>query len=105
MLDAVRAYEGKGYTASFAAQPGGLVLCLSCHGQARAQDVRLDALHRIEGTSDPDAMAAVLALVCPDCGAKGTLVVSYGPEASAGEALLLAGLDDRRDESDFAPGM
>ena len=33
---------------------------------------------------------------CASCGCKGTAVIRFGPEASAGEAILLRHLDDTR---------
>jgi hypothetical protein len=38
----------------------------------------------------------VLALVCPGCGARGTAIVRFGPEAEAYEADLLLALEDLR---------
>jgi len=48
------------------------------------------SLRRLEGASDPDDEAAVVALVCFNCAAKGTIVVMYGPQASAIEGEILA---------------
>jgi hypothetical protein len=39
-------------------------------------------------------MVAVAALVCPLCGAHGTLVLSYGPEADVDDADVLSLLGD-----------
>jgi ferredoxin len=91
--------ERHGYTGQFAARPGIQVECLTCRRSCPAAVVELDALRRLEGASDPDEMAAVCALRCPHCGALGTLVLPYGPEASAVDAEVLAALDDRRPAS------
>jgi hypothetical protein len=54
----------------------------------------VSALARVEGASDPDDMAAVVAVTCPRCSARATLVVKYGPEASAADADVLLALPD-----------
>lgn len=91
ILEALREYEGRGYGAQFAARPGGEVKCFTCGWRNKAVQVRLDSLRRIEGVSDPADMAVVAALECPHCGARGTAVMKYGPDAPPedGEALRL----------------
>jgi uncharacterized membrane protein len=68
-------------------------VCRAC--QAPDQ-LLLDGLRRLEGASDPADMAAVLAVTCSACNARGTAVVRFGPEATAGEATLLRSIDDLR---------
>ena len=45
---------------------------------------------RLEGASDPADQLIVVPLACPVCGARGTFVAHYGPEASLEEADVLA---------------
>jgi hypothetical protein len=73
-------------------RPGGRVLCLSCHTDSPAGAMAVERLCRTEGASDPDDMLAVAAVVCPACAAKGTLVLSYGPEADEDQAAVLVAL-------------
>lgn len=54
----------------------------------------MHALCRVEGASDPDDMAAVVAVVCPRCSAKDALVLGYGPAASGADADVLLALPD-----------
>lgn len=56
--------------------------------------MQVDSLYRVEGASDPDDMAAVVAVTCPRCSAKGALVLKYGPEASGADADVLLALPD-----------
>jgi len=49
-------------------------------------------LHRFEGSSDPDDEVLVVAVATDDGSPLGTLVVPYGPGASAAEADVLARL-------------
>ena len=84
--------EADGFDGQMAARPGGSVVCFSCRRESPADEVGLQALHRIEGVSDPDDMVAVAALVCPRCGARGTVVLGYGPEADPDESEVLARL-------------
>ncbi|MGH9223971.1 MAG: hypothetical protein ACRD2W_09385 [Acidimicrobiales bacterium] len=92
--DLLAAFEVEGYKGQMAAAPGGHVVCLTCHQESPAAEMRLDALERMEGASDPADMLAVAALACPLCSAHGTLVLSYGPEASEDDADVLAALGD-----------
>ena len=94
-------YASRGYEGQFTVDDDG-VRRAACGTVSEAEAVALDALRRLEGASDPADMAAVLALVCPVCDVKGTLVVMFGPEASAAEARLLQRAQDHRfdDEAD-----
>jgi DNA-directed RNA polymerase subunit RPC12/RpoP len=96
LVEVLNEFEAKGYTGQFIARPGGKVKCVQCGAEVDATAVELHALQRVEGASDPDDMAAVGALVCPDCGARGTIVLHYGPAASEEEDDVLRLLEDDR---------
>jgi hypothetical protein len=97
------AYASAGYDEQFTVEEDGSLQCCHCEQTARGDQVELHSLRRLEGASDPDDMAAVLAVTCPRCGTNGTAVVMFGPQASAGEAELLAQVQDRRTEVDDVP--
>ncbi|MDQ4132557.1 MAG: hypothetical protein M3179_04965 [Actinomycetota bacterium] len=84
--------EADGYRSQMAARPDGQVVCFNCHQVSDAAALEVAALRRTEGVSDPADMLAVAALTCPNCGAKGTIVLGYGPEADDDDAEVLAGL-------------
>ncbi len=86
------AVEAEGYRAQMAARDGGAIVCFACRQESPAEQVAVHALHRMEGVSDPDDMLAVAALVCPRCGALGTVVLGYGPEADPNESDVLVRL-------------
>jgi hypothetical protein len=92
--DVLAGFELEGYRGQMAARPGGHVVCMTCHQESPAGELQVDALERAEGASDPADMVAVAALVCPLCGAHGTLVLSYGPEADVDDADVLSLLGD-----------
>ena len=93
----LRELHERGYTTDFFIdEDDGSVRCGSCRTSQRPDQVRLDGLRRLEGASDPADMAAVVALTCSACSRKGTAVVRFGPEATAGEAMLLRLVDDAR---------
>ncbi len=94
--EAVARFEAEGFTGQFGAREGGQVICFSCHTESPAERVELVGLIRAEGASDPDDMVAIAALVCPHCGAKGTVVLKFGPEASPEEDDVLERLSDER---------
>gem|GEM_PF-1087137 len=88
--------EAAGYAGQMAARPGGRLVCFTCHTESDASDVAVELLRRTEGASDPDDMLAVVALACPRCGTRATVVLGYGPEAGEDDAevlLLLASPD------------
>ncbi|MGH8972723.1 MAG: hypothetical protein ACRD0C_05905 [Acidimicrobiia bacterium] len=87
--------ESRGYGAQFGAREGGEILCFTCRDTFPAGEARIDALERLEGASDPDDMAAVAAMGCPRCGARGTIVLKYGPESTPEDAEVLLALGDR----------
>jgi hypothetical protein len=97
LIEVLAELNGQGYDMDFFVdEDDGRVCCGKCRACVDPEDLHLDGLRRIEGASDPADMAAVLALTCVSCGSKGTAVIRFGPEASAGEAILLRHLDDTR---------
>ena len=93
---AMQRLEAEGYTGQFAARDGAMVLCFTCRQESRAADVQLHELLRTEGVSDTADETAIAALTCPRCGARGTVVLTYGPEAPVDDAEVLRLLEDRR---------
>lgn len=87
-------FREDGYGADFMVESGPALRCRECDHVIPVEELELDALRRIEGASDPDDMAAVLAVRCPSCGTKGTALVAYGPTASEDEDELLRQLPD-----------
>lgn len=91
-------FEQEGYDGQFAVRAGGELECLSCHSTQGATSYSMHALRRTEGASDPADMAAVVALTCPSCDHRGTVVAQYGPEAGLAESEVLLALRDRRED-------
>jgi hypothetical protein len=105
MTEVLARYDQKGYEGSFSARPEGMVFCHACRDLTPADQVPLEALHRFEGTSDPQDENVVVALECPNCGALGTLVLPYGSHASPDEHQVLSALLDDRDHSGIKSGL
>jgi hypothetical protein len=84
--------EEQGYTCQFAAQPGGRIRCIECGHEFAPSTATVETVRRLEGASDPDDMLAVLPVTCPECGARGTLVLGFGPEAPIEDSEILAAL-------------
>lgn len=89
-------FTAEGFEAQMAARDGGEVMCFACREASPAVDFSLSRLVRTEGASDPDDMAAVAGLTCPHCGARGTVVLRFGPEASPEDDEALRAFEDRR---------
>lgn len=96
IADALREFEARGYVGQFLVRDGALVECRQCGTVHRPPDVRLEGMRRIEGVSDPADMVFVGALVCPECGERGTATLQYGPMASPEDSEVLRELDNQR---------
>jgi hypothetical protein len=94
LLDVLARFTQQGWSSQFAARADGVVECESCHHSPAAAEVRVLELRRLEGASDPDDMLAVVAVECPHCGLRGSLVLNYGPTATEEDAEVLLGLGD-----------
>ena len=88
----------QGYTEDFVVGDGGTIRCTACRHEARPDEVDVDVFRRMEGASEPDEMSAILAITCAECGAKGIVMVGYGPNASPDEGDLLLAIDTPEDE-------
>lgn len=102
-LGTIDRFEARGYEAHMHVLPGGQVRCGACRGASEAAEVPMDAVERFEGTSDPADEQLVAAVRCPRCQACATLVLSYGPQASAEDAMVLADLQDHRGDHPTIP--
>ena len=96
IAEAVHLLEAEGYVGQFAARAGAMLLCFTCRRESPAAEVHLHRLLRTEGASDAADETAVVGLTCPRCGARGTVVLTYGPEAPADDAEVLRLLEDTR---------
>lgn len=83
----------RGYRAQFLIR-GGSVECPSCDCTVGPEQLTVDETVRFEGMSDPSDESVLFAITA-DCGHKGTLVATYGPEMSAEEAEIVSHLHDR----------
>jgi hypothetical protein len=109
LVDVLAAYAAGGFDAEFELVDGsGDLHCSTCRSVLVAEQVPLHSIRRLEGASDPDDMMAVCAVTCRNCGAKGAVVVKYGPSATIEEAEFLRRARDRRDDAvappDATPG-
>lgn len=99
LVEVTNAFEAQGFSGQMMARPGGMIRCVSCNREHLASETLLHALRRTEGASDPDDMAAVVALECPHCHSKGTAVLAFGPTATPDDDEVLGLLEDRRQDS------
>lgn len=102
MGESLKRFEAEGYDGQFAAREGAQVICFTCREESPAGEVSLQGLIRTEGASDPADMTATAALICPRCGAKGTVVLHFGPDATAEDNDVLRELDDQRGATGFS---
>lgn len=103
LSEVLTGYEDAGLDGQFSSVADGQIECVTC---GRAQDAALFTVtsrRRMEGASDPDDMLSVIALRCPNCGAAGTLILGYGPTASAEDQDISVGLRDVRTDGAVPP--
>jgi hypothetical protein len=98
VTEAVAAYEKEGYVTPFGVEEGGRVRCGACRTVSDAAEVKVEAMARVEGASNPDDMAAVAVVRCPWCTVAGVVVLGYGPMASPEDSDVLLRLSDERTE-------
>jgi len=92
----LEALAAEGFDHDMFVTPEVQLRCGACHQDTAPSDLVLDRMRRIEGASDPADMAAVLGITCGHCGARGTAVVRYGPEAEPQDDEIMLALDDQR---------
>jgi hypothetical protein len=96
LTEALAALEKGGFVGQMATGEAGRIHCYGCGQERPAQEFAIEVLRRLEGVSDPADMLAVAGTICPVCQAKGTLVLSYGPEASMEDNEVLRAIEDCR---------
>lgn len=94
LLEVTRALADGGWEAQATPLEGGRLRDEAAGVEVDAAGVVVDSLARVEGASDPDDMAVVAGVTFPGTGTRATLVLQYGPEASAADADVLAALPD-----------
>jgi hypothetical protein len=88
--------EEQGFGSQLIPRPDATIRCGACGETLSATEFDVEAVRRLEGASDPDDMMIVIGARCPRCGAAGTLVLGYGPNASEDDAAISAALDGLR---------
>jgi hypothetical protein len=96
-------YADAGFSGDVYATEDGQLRCGSCDVVADPERYEVHSIRRLEGMSDPSDMSAVLAVVCPACGARATAVLRVGPEAGPGDQRVWLGIRDRRGSGDTPP--
>lgn len=98
-VEVLEDFAEAGWTANHLVRPEGEIKCGTCEETSSADRWVAEAEHRIEGASDPDDMQLVVGLSCPECEARGAIVIGYGPNGSVddGDVLRRLDLDDVSD--------
>lgn len=96
-------YEAAGFGGQFEVTSESAITCVTCGRDSAPAEFAMYGLRRLEGASDPDDMLSVVAVSCPQCDARGTLVLGFGPNASEIEALVGKQLRDRRGSGAVPP--
>jgi hypothetical protein len=96
--------DDDGFGAQFVVREGGRLECLGCRNISPASSFVASRSRRLEGASDPDDMVHVVAATCPVCNVGGTVVLTYGVNASPEDGDVSLALDMSGAEVE-APGM
>lgn len=94
LLEVTRGLAEQGWAAQATPLEGGRVRDEEAGVEVDAAELVVDSVHRIEGASDPDDTAVVAGVTFPGSSTRATLVLQYGPEASAADADVLLALPD-----------
>jgi hypothetical protein len=98
VAETVACFSSQGYRGSFRAEEAGLREMVS--GKLyRPERLRIDALARFEGDSDPGDSAAVFAVSDSAGAALGTYVVAFGTQMDRLDASAVRRLPDGRDRT------
>lgn len=89
LLEILDTLRRSGYPAQLVARPGATLHCSSCDADTRASDLRPDGYRRIEGASDAADLNLVVWGHCPACSTGATLLLGYGPNATAADQVAL----------------
>lgn len=100
LVSVLATFDDEGWPENHLVKPEAKMKCGNCGELSAADELTVDARHRVEGASDPSDMQAVFGITCPKCDAKGSLVASYGPEASEQDSEFTASLDETGDPVD-----
>ena len=95
--------DDDGFGAQFVVREGAEIECLECRNISPASSFVARRSRRLEGASDPDDMVHVVASTCPVCKAGGTIVLTYGVNASPEDGDVSLALDMSSAEVE-APG-
>jgi hypothetical protein len=93
LAQATSRLEAAGYEAQFLIR-GDKVECHRCNCAVTTQQLTVDEIVRFEGMSDPGD-ESVLFAVSAECGHKGTLTTTYGPDVSPEEVEVISHLHAR----------
>ena len=93
LVSVLTALEEEGFGSQLIPGPDATIRCGACGESSPATEFEVEAVRRLEGASDPDDMMIVIGARCPRCGAAGTLVLGYGPNASEDDAAISAAFD------------
>ena len=92
ITDAVVQLQAAGFEADFRLEDTGL-RCEPCQRVHQPEHLVIVERFRFEGESDPGDSSIVLGVECPDCGARGVVVSSFGAAAEPQLIALLRLLD------------
>jgi len=82
-----------GFGEQFVVREAAQVECLACRNTSPASSFVARRSRRLEGASDPDDMVNVVATTCPVCDVGGTIVLTYGVNASLEDGDVSLALD------------
>jgi hypothetical protein len=103
ITEVLEGYASGGFASSFIVTDDAGLECAECGSVSPPEEFTMSSLRRLEGMSDPADMVAVVAVTCPVCGARGTTILGFGPNATEQDSDVLKDLRDARDD-DEAPG-
>lgn len=93
LIDVLDEMAADGYDTQQIARPGGRIECTGCDRDDAPASFQVDRIRRLEGASDAADQLLVVCALCPSCGRRGVLTLTYGPNASTVDAAVTEHLD------------
>ena len=95
LVESIGRFRAAGFVGDFAIVDGQLV-CSTCNASCGLPELTIVEVARFEGMSDPDDEAALFAIECAQCSARGLLVSAYGPVVDTETAAVLGALGSNK---------
>ena len=102
LTDVLEAFAHAGFVGSFSVTDDSRLQCHECEAVSSPRRVEMASLRQLEATSEHDDVFVAVAVTCPSCASRGTLILGFGPTAPPEDGDVLNDLQDARTSHDVS---